>query len=117
MVCTHLKTYTFILCFIALDFPRLRDEPSYDELLDLLSALEIKPSSWTEQHSAAVEDTAGISRYLTSVLSNPFDWLDEVDPEGEKKELLWDLASKRISERCGRSGTQAHRAMFTVRLY
>jgi hypothetical protein len=102
---------------MALDFPRLRDEPSYEELLGLLSALEIKPSSWTEQNAPALEDTAGISRYLTSVLSNSFDWLDGVDPEGEKKEVLWDLASKRISERCGRSGMQAHRAMFTLQTY
>jgi hypothetical protein len=111
------KSYPCYSPFIALDFPRLLDEPSYGELVDLLSALEIKPSSWTEQNSATVEDTAGVSRYLTSVLSNPFDWLDKSDPEGEKKEVLWDMASKRISERCGRSGAQAHLVIFIVKIY
>ncbi|TVY19192.1 Protein-lysine N-methyltransferase EFM2 [Lachnellula arida] len=88
----------------ALDFPRLRDEPSFDEMLGLLSALELKPSSWSNQSSTALEDTPGLSGYLTSILKNSFGWLDDsVDPDGEKKEMLWNLASKRISERCGRT--------------
>jgi len=74
-------------------------------MLELLSALELKPSSWSEQASTTLEDTPGISRYLTSILKNSFDWLDDsVDPDGERREMLWDLASKRISERCGRAG-------------
>jgi hypothetical protein len=102
------KERHFVLRPIVLDFPRLRDEPAFEEMLGLLSALELKPSSWSEQASAKVEDTPGLSRYLTLILKNSFDWLDDsVDPEGEKKEMLWDLASKRISERCGRTGTQS----------
>lgn len=82
-------------------------------MLGLLSALELKPSSWSTQSSATLEDTPGLSGYLTSILKNSFGWLDDsVDPDGEKKEMLWDLASKRISERCGRTGTQVYSHAF-----
>ena len=107
------QDWHFVLRPIVLDFPRLRDEPSFDEMLGLLSALELKPSSWSDQASATLEDTPGISRYLTSILKNSFDWLDDsVDPDGEKKEMLWDLASKRISERCGRTGAHSYKFVF-----
>ena len=96
----------FVLRPIVLEFPRLRDEPSFEEMLGLLSALELRPSSWSEETSATLEDTPGLSHYLTSILKNSFDWLDDsIGPGGEQKEMLWELASKRISERCGRSGT------------
>ncbi|TVY65670.1 Protein-lysine N-methyltransferase EFM2 [Lachnellula suecica] len=87
-----------------LDLPRLREEPSFEEMLAVLTSLEVKPLSWSDQASATSEDIPGLSSYLTSILKNSFEWLDDsVDPDGEKKEVLWDLASKRISERCGRS--------------
>ena len=85
-----------------------------------LEALTIAPSSWstTEAFSREEENTVATSRYLTSVLSNSFDWLQ--DPTSEKsrgllaeeqKEFLWDLASQRLSERCGRSGESVHYAI------
>lgn len=98
---------------IALDLPRLRDEPTFQTLIETLQVLELSPSRWAESKSELTvdEDTAGISRWLTSILKNSFNWLSDLEhPDGdgisaaEQLEMLWDLASQRISERCGRTG-------------
>ncbi|EHL02272.1 putative Rapid response to glucose protein 1 [Glarea lozoyensis 74030] len=96
----------------ALDLPLLRQKPSYETLVNSLEALTIAPSTWSESEISALaeEDAAGIPRYLTSILSNAFDWLQDQTSEKshgllaeEQKEVLWNLASQRMTERCGRS--------------
>ncbi|CAG8982353.1 hypothetical protein HYALB_00005355 [Hymenoscyphus albidus] len=92
-----------------LDLPRLRDEPSFKILVQALEALAIKPSLWSGE-ATPTENTVATSRYLTSILSSGFEWFQ--DPTSEKshgllaeeqKEFLWNLASARLTERCGRS--------------
>lgn len=74
------------------------------------------------QQTAAQE--AAISRYLMSIISSIFEWFeDSVDTEGqsilamEQREKLWDLASKRVAERCGRSGESIFMLLVTCALY
>ncbi|TAQ86611.1 hypothetical protein B7494_g5081 [Chlorociboria aeruginascens] len=84
----------------ALVLPLVRAQPSFETLLDLLNRLEIGPSSWNSAPIEVVEfkiDTT-TSRWLLSVISSDLSWM--IDSEKHK---LWELAAKRIAERCGRS--------------
>lgn len=93
---------------LALDLPRLREEPSFETLVQSLEGLTVNPSTWTDSDMDidAPRNDVATSRYLTSVLKSPLDWFQ--DGEGldvdEQREKLWDLASQRLAERCGRSG-------------
>jgi len=73
-----------------------------------LANLEIKPSSWSSPTKTTFGkySEAAISRYLTSIISNMFEWFENTEDEDAdaQREVLWDLASKRMTERCGRSG-------------
>jgi hypothetical protein len=97
-----------------MDFPNLRKQPTYGMLLDTLQTLEIQPSSWTKSFAAeksSPTDQAAVLRFLMSVIASDLEWLqDPIDVRGniltalEQRETLFDLASRRIAERCGRSG-------------
>ena len=101
------KTFT-------MDLPNLRKKPAYGALMDALQGLEQEPNSWTKSPAAeqmATADHAVVQRYLMSVITSDLGWLqDSIDVDGkimqasEQRETLFDLASKRIAERCGRSG-------------
>ncbi|KAF4629461.1 hypothetical protein G7Y89_g8684 [Cudoniella acicularis] len=90
-----------------LDLPHLRDKPSFQVLVETLKALTLNPSTWSDSafDSSTPEDPIATSRYLTFILKNPFDWFEDaadVD-SNEQREMVWNLASQRLSERCGRT--------------
>ena len=97
-----------------MDLPNLRKKPPYGLLLSTLQALEVKQNLWTNSGAAEQPestDPAAIMRFLMSIVSCDLDWLQvSVNVDGkavsatEQKELLLDLASRRVAERCGRSG-------------
>jgi len=56
-------------------------------------------------------DQATIQRFLMSIIASDLEWLQDSTGFGpdaltalEQKEILFDLASRRVAERCGRSG-------------
>lgn len=51
-------------------------------------------------------------RYLTSIISSPLGWI----PDDDQKEQIWDVASKRLSERSGRSAMGALSRTFVIPL-
>ncbi|KAL5088050.1 hypothetical protein Trisim1_007218 [Trichoderma cf. simile WF8] len=91
------------------DFPQMWQRPSYEELFAILQSLELSPPVWNHrqkqsdiiahQESLATQRKAEVTRYISSVISSPLAWIDDYD----KQEALWELASKRMSERCGRT--------------
>lgn len=91
------------------DFPQMWQRPSYEELLAILQSLELSPPVWNhrqrqadilaQQESLATQRKAEVTRYLSSVIKSPLAWIGDYD----KQEVLWELASKRMSERCGRT--------------
>ncbi|KAK1247155.1 hypothetical protein MKX07_002064 [Trichoderma sp. CBMAI-0711] len=91
------------------DFPQMWQRPSYEVLLAILQSLELSPPVWNhrqrqadilaQQESLATQRKAEVTRYLSSVIKSPLAWIDDYD----KQEVLWELASKRMSERCGRT--------------
>ncbi|RPA86401.1 hypothetical protein BJ508DRAFT_368467 [Ascobolus immersus RN42] len=82
-----------------LDLPQLYTRPSYLTLTHLLHNLALPPPSWDAPANAPVADPKGLTKYLTTIISSPLKWL----ADDSEREQIWDLASARLSERCGRS--------------
>ncbi|KAH6900259.1 putative methyltransferase-domain-containing protein [Thelonectria olida] len=91
------------------DFPQMWERPSYAQLVEILESLELSAPIWghkgrredilVEQESLASQRKAGVTRYLANIIKSPLAWIEDDD----EKENLWTLASKRTSERCGRT--------------
>lgn len=94
-----------------LDLPQLYTQPTASELLETLQLLAIKPPSWihdsSQQKNRALNPVSeeGIPKYLTGVVASKLSWVDE-----DRREEIWERASKRLSERAGRTGTEFLRA-------
>lgn len=111
-----------------LDLPQLYTRPSAETLLETLELLTLTPQSWdvdrdanTElEHPAHTEQQArrravqvhpeGVTRYLTSIVSNPLKWIHD----DEVKEEIWNQASFRLSERSGRTAMGALSRNFRI---
>jgi hypothetical protein len=91
------------------DFRRPWQKPAYGEILACLEKLRVDPPVWNLKISRAEilreQDTTlqhrrEIASYLSSIISSNLAWLDDDD----QREEIWTVASKRLSERCGRAG-------------
>ncbi|KAF2753175.1 hypothetical protein EJ05DRAFT_505364 [Pseudovirgaria hyperparasitica] len=116
------------------DLPQLYTKPSADILLQTLGLLTSAPPSWECSDSEDYSDdyvistrrrrsivsgqpvpsmsvsNDGVPRYLTGIISSNLDWiLDE-----KAKELIWEQASLRLSERSGRSAMPAMTRKFRI---
>lgn len=90
------------------DLPQTWERPGYEALVAALQSLELRPPIWNhrrkradivaEQESMASQRRAEAARYLSSIIRSPLAWLDD---DGEREEV-WELASRRMTERCGR---------------
>ncbi|KAA8575654.1 hypothetical protein EYC84_004772 [Monilinia fructicola] len=92
----------------SLDLPQLYKRPSFSELLQVLELLKLPPPSWNSpsRRSQEPDDAQGISRYLTKIIGSELDWLSlgvSEEEWEERCEIIHELASKRLAERCGRS--------------
>jgi hypothetical protein len=97
-----------------MDLPNIRKKPSYDAILSALQALQVQPNSWirlSDGEKSPASDQAVVQRFLMSIIASDLEWLQEspgfdgdVLAAQEQRETLFDLASRRIAERCGRSG-------------
>lgn len=79
------------------------EKPSYDDLLEVMAKTKAKPSSWTSRAANkpdTEQEAKRLARYLTSVISNDLKWLEH----DVQRERIWEIASKRLAERCGRTG-------------
>ena len=89
---------------LVLDLPQIYTQPSGTELMKAIDLLAIKPRSFSTDaettKTPSVQPT-GVTRYLTSIISSSLSWL-ETDA---LRDAVWDAASARLSERCGRTGT------------
>ena len=93
---------------LVLDLPQIYTHPSATTLLQTLTRLAIKPSSWSvgaendrgPEDGRAPIDEHGIPKYLTSIISNELQWIEDED----ERERVWEAASARLSERSGRTG-------------
>jgi hypothetical protein len=91
------------------EFPGLWQKPAFHDLLDCLKKMKVKPPVWgynTSQsdilkaYDATQHQRRQISSFLSSIISSNLTWVDT----DEQREELWNEASKRLAERCGRTG-------------
>ncbi|KAI3340692.1 putative methyltransferase-domain-containing protein [Ustulina deusta] len=91
------------------DFPQVWQRPSFEDLLACLKQLYIEPPIWCpvasrEAFQENQENTARgrreVTSYLASIISNPLQWIQGDD----QKEVIWEEASRCLSQRCGRAG-------------
>lgn len=84
----------------------MSSRPSFESLTDTLALLQLKPPSWgseQEEKQTCPEDSKAVAAYLTQIVSSSLKWLKD----DEQREIIYDMASKRLSERTGRSGMSA----------
>ena len=91
------------------DFRQMWQRPSYEELRSTLHSLELSPPVWKhdrqrsdilrEQEYMQGHRKGEVTRYLSSIIKSPLLWLED----DEQREEIWSQASKRMSERCGRT--------------
>lgn len=98
------------------ELPRLWQKPAYEVLLETLKKLRVEPRVWSLQDSradilkeqaATAYDRREVVAFLSSIIKSGLPWLDSDD----EREVIWEEASKRMSERCGRTGMSTLRAL------
>ncbi|OTB05052.1 hypothetical protein M426DRAFT_320112 [Hypoxylon sp. CI-4A] len=91
------------------DFPQVWQKPSAEELLASLKKLQVDPPIWNpstprkiilETYHSAAHFRREVAAYLSSIIGSSLGWIQDDD----EKEALWDEASRRLSERCGKAG-------------
>lgn len=94
------------------ELPYLWQKPAYEVLLQRLKKLHVEPRVWGLQVSRAdilkeqtvtSHDRREIVSFLSTIISSSLAWLNSDD----EREVIWEEASKRMSERCGRTGMSA----------
>ena len=100
--------------YAVLDLPQLHTKPSASSLLSTLSQFTLHLSSWdTPAHGTKNPQPINqdaIPSYLTRIISSPLTWI----PDDEDKEAIWESASKRLSERSGRSAMPSLSRTFKI---
>lgn len=102
--------------------PHLWQKPAFDDLLECLRKLRVEQPVWSlkvsrdeilkQQNEAfAAHDRREIVSFLSMIIKSNLGWIDG----DEEREEIWDEASKRLSERCGRAGTYPVLAPMDVR--
>jgi predicted nicotinamide N-methyase len=120
--------------FKVLDLPQLYTRPAAEDLLQVLTLLtstpasfgggdaEIKSNDASSQLGLSVDgpkthgkahmriSTEGLARYLTSIIASDLRWI----PDDSAKEIIWEQASLRLSERSGRTAMSAMTRTFHI---
>ncbi|KAL2136637.1 hypothetical protein VTI74DRAFT_2666 [Chaetomium olivicolor] len=90
------------------ELPHVWQKPAYEVLLQHLQKLHVEPRVWNlrvsradilKEQAATAHDRREIISFLSTVISSSLAWLDSDD----EREIIWEEASKRMSERCGRT--------------
>ena len=91
------------------ELPHLWQKPTYEVLLARLKKLRVEPPVWNlhvsrtqilKEQAITAHDRREIISFLSTIIKSGLPWLDNDD----EREVIWEEASKRMSERCGRTG-------------
>ena len=94
------------------ELPHLWQKPAYDVLFASLRRLHVEPRVWTahvsradvlKEQAATAHARREVVSFLSTVIKSSLAWLGSDD----EREVIWEEASKRMSERCGRTGMPA----------
>lgn len=101
------------------DLPQLYTKPTAQALLDALQILQkpsnsfdhdlFDPAGSHHKSPKIMVEPSGVPRYLTGIVSSPLSWLDE-----DARELIWEAASLRLSERSGRTAAPSMERYFEI---
>jgi hypothetical protein len=92
------------------ELPHLWQKPAYEVLLECLKKLHVEPRVWNlnvsradilKEQDATAHDRRETVSFLSTIIKSSLAWLDSDD----ERDVIWEEASKRLSERCGRTGT------------
>ncbi|KAK4242643.1 hypothetical protein C8A03DRAFT_39984 [Achaetomium macrosporum] len=90
------------------ELPHLWQKPAYDVLLACLQKLRLEPRIWNlqvsradilKEQAAVAHDRREIVSFLSTIVKSSLAWLSSDD----ERDVIWDEASKRMAERCGRT--------------
>ncbi|CZT17574.1 related to glucose-inducible SAM-dependent methyltransferase Rrg1, putative [Ramularia collo-cygni] len=112
-----------------IDLPQLHTKPNARTLLSTLADFSSEPPSWEATPRTGTPRTPlsgvstplrksrkikheGSARYLTNIVGSDLAWIEDEDV----KENIWEAASKRLSERSGRSAMGDIRRSFYIPL-
>lgn len=91
------------------ELPHLWQKPVYADLVTCLEKLRVEPKVWSvkvpraqvlAEQATTAHDRREIVSFLSTIIKSSLAWLDN----DNERELIWEEASKRMSERCGRTG-------------
>lgn len=89
-------------------------KPSAKALLEVLEDIKLAPLSWDIDEQRVREPWEGhpgaLATYLTQIISSGLYWIDDDD----QRELIYELASKRLAERSGRSAISSMSRVFRI---
>ncbi|KAI9759309.1 MAG: hypothetical protein M4579_002438 [Chaenotheca gracillima] len=99
-----------------LDLPQLYTKPSASAILSALKLIATDVPSWdtstpSKTHAQSV-NPAGLPAYLTGFIASSLSWIEDTN----EREQIWDLASKRLTERSGRSAMPPMTRSFRIPL-
>ncbi|KAK3341370.1 putative methyltransferase-domain-containing protein [Lasiosphaeria hispida] len=91
------------------ELPQLWQKPAFEHLLTCLKHLHLEPPIWglkvsrddilrKQQQQRDATDRREIISFLSCIIKSTLGWIDD-----EQREQVWEEASKRLSERCGRT--------------
>ncbi|KIM98076.1 hypothetical protein OIDMADRAFT_147564 [Oidiodendron maius Zn] len=89
--------------------PNLRSKPSFASLYAALECLALQPDSWTgtpKSQDPEGLDPKFVNQYLLSIVSSELTWFQDGSEDVmvlDRRDKIWELASKRMAERCGRT--------------
>ncbi|KAJ5167445.1 uncharacterized protein N7482_006226 [Penicillium canariense] len=95
------------------DLPQIYQKPSGTDLIKALALLALQPRAFgtsAEAVKGPAVHPAGLTRYLTQIISSPLSWLETE----ELREAVWDAAGARLSERSGRAAMPAMSRIFNI---
>jgi hypothetical protein len=91
------------------ELPHLWQKPTCEVLIACLKKLRLEPPVWNlhvsptqilKEQTVTAHDRREILSFLSTIIKSGLPWLDNDD----EREVIWEEASKRMSERCGRTG-------------
>jgi hypothetical protein len=81
-------------------------KPPHRDLLDCLDNLRLEPPIWNAKSSHAARvvedqvDSREVVSYLSTIIKSRLGWIQDEN----QRDQIWALASRRLAERCGRTG-------------
>ena len=101
-----------------IELPHLWQKPASDSLFDCLGKLRVEQPVWglkvsrdeilKEQSEAfTAHNRRETISFLSAIIKSSLEWIDGDD----EREEIWNEASKRLSERCGRTGAYPARCL------